>query len=177
MEEIKQPSLIDEQELMDINDDAVISVPIGGKNIEIGYIKPYTCERITALLVKSDIKTSREIKTEFEGLELMKENSKRLHQFAAYGILNNFFKIKLWHWIKWRWMYYIDEINYNDLMLLTSIIKKKVPLAQYMTAMGLAGTIRETVMTMTKTQAQQYRQELLSVQERLSEQAKGMNGQ
>lgn len=53
----------------------------------------------------------------------MSKRSKVLHKVAAYIILNNWYKIVLFHPIVWRWMYYVNE--YTSDQLLPIIIEGK----------------------------------------------------
>ena len=157
----------DEQELMDINDDAVstITLPHSGKKVKIGYLKPYCTERVTRKLLKSDNLT---IKKEIDAVNLLRKKSKLSSQIVALILLNNFFKIKFFYPLYWRWLYYVKEYTYDEMFPIVLLAKKKTGLDQFGLLISVAATIMETQMMLTTKQAKQFRQELLSAQEVLS---------
>lgn len=158
---MEQPTKEQQKELLDINDDRVSKVKVDGrkKSAKVGYIKPFCQEQLTRLMVEEDI---TEAGTEVEALRLLSKKSPILHKFAAYAILNNFYKIKLFYWIKWRWMYYIEEWTYDQLLPIILEAKKKIQAGEFATGIVLAGQVKETRMMMTKQEAEQYQAELLS---------------
>lgn len=166
---MKQPTLEEQKELLDIEEDrkSLVDIP-GRKPVKIGYLKPGTNVRITRLMFRYG-KEANGIEGDLAALRQMSENSATLHKIASYALLNNFFKIKLFHWIKWRWLYYVQEWTFDQLLPIIIESKKKVPAGEYIWGITLAATMMETTMTMTGKEAEQYRQELLLAQEQLSE--------
>lgn len=164
----KQPTPKDEQELLNINSDSptlatISTVTKKGKprtaTFPIRYMKPYTTEKVTELLVGNQVEITDEM-TEFEALDAVKDKSNAVHQGAAYIILNSFWKIKLFHGILWRWFYYVKEYNYLDLMEIVETGKKKIQLIPFLTAMASLETMKETKMMMTRKEAKPFLQEL-----------------
>lgn len=158
----------DERELMDLNDDSVTVVPIAHTNtkVKIGWIKPYATEQLTKKMIESDLLTSTH---ENDVVKLLGKKSKITAQALSYLILNNFFKIKLFHWIHWRWLYYVKEFTYEQMLPIIIEAKKKIAVEEYALLMGVLGMMMESQKTLTKTEARQFHQELLLEQERHSE--------
>lgn len=165
--EVKQPKEEIQKELLDINDDRKSTVAIDGrKPVKIGWIKPYSNEKITrAMFLYAE--EAKGLEEDVDALRSMSERSSTLHKIAAYALLNNFFKINLFYWIKWRWMYYVQEWTFDQLLPIIQEAKKKVPSGEYVWGITLAATMMETTMMMTSKEAERYRQELLQVEEQL----------
>ena len=74
--------------------------------------------------------------------------------------LHNWWKIRLFHWIYWRmlWKKYTDDELYGILF----IGKKKVEFQrlEYLNAFTLLTGMRDTIMTMTRKEAERILQEL-----------------
>jgi len=166
---VKQPTIEEQKELMDVATDAAaeIFLPNRKRPYKILYLKPYTTEKVTRFYVTAET-LAKETSTEFETLEKMSVKSTEPHQAAAYIILNNFFKIKLFHWILWRYLYYIKEYNYGDLFLLLLEGKKKIQSVEYSMGMACVSQLTETKMGMTTKEAKAYQTELSSVVEAIS---------
>lgn len=165
---MKQPTIEEQKELLDIEEDRKSAVEIPGrKSVKIGYIKPYANTKITRLMFRYG-KEAKGLENDLNALRQMSENSATLHKIASYAMLNNFFKINLFHWIKWRWMYYVEEWTFDQLLPIIIESKKKVPAGEYVWGITLAVTMMETTMEMTSKEVEQFRQELLLAQEQLS---------
>lgn len=156
----KQPTAKQEKELLDINSDNITLAHIKDATYRIRYMKPYTTEKVTEILVGNQVAITDEM-SEFEALEAMKDKSVAVHKCAAYIILNGYFKINLLHWALWRYLYYIKEYNYQDLMEIVEVGKKKIQLLGFLAAMASLETMKETKMMMTRKEAKPFLQELL----------------
>lgn len=155
----KQPSAKDEQELLDINEDRTTLAKILNKSYKIKYLKPYTTEKVTRILVEARVAISDEM-TEMEALKAMEERSRSIHKCAAYIILNRTFKIWLLHGILWRYFYFIKEYDYKDLMEVVETGKKKIRLLEFLAVTVSLETMKETKMMMTRREAKPFLQEL-----------------
>lgn len=164
------PSNEAQQELMDIDHGGKtkVSVPFTKKVYKIGYLKPYTTEKVTSVMLKGDAGLPDEASEE-EFMKLMSKKSKVLAKIASIIILNNFFKIKLFHAIHWRWLHYVKQYDYGQLMPIIMEGKKKIPVIPYAMSMGLSVTMMETMKNLTKKEAKQFHLELMQAQEALSE--------
>ena len=83
-------------------------------------------------------------------------------------LLNNFFLLRFFWWIKWRYMYYFSNMNAEDHLIIISEAKKKAQQQEYYLAMALAMDMTTMWTTMTKKEAEAYRQELELVREHQS---------
>lgn len=157
------PTSQEEQNLMDINDDAkeVVILPQSGKKFNIGFTKPYCTERLTRIVTKVGVKITPEM-SELDVLELMDERTYELHKAAAYICLASFYKIKLFHWILWRWFAFVKEYNFADMTEIIAVGKKKIQSEDYLMGMTLMAMMTEEKKSLAKKQAKQYQTELLS---------------
>jgi len=163
-----QPTTAQEQELMAVNDDRTSVVSIPGRNsVMVGFMKPYATERFTKLMLDSNVKV--ESGSEIEALNIIKEKSTIPHRLASIALLNKMWKIKLFYWIKWRWMAYVQEWTFDQCFPVILEGKKKIPSESYAWCIMLGVAMMETTMTMTKKEVEQYRQELLLVQDQHSQ--------
>ena len=158
---MEQPSIQDEKELMDINDDAktIVEIPRSKKKYKIGYLKSYCTEKVTKIILNAEPETPN---SELTALSEMSKRSKVLHKVAAYIILNNWYKIVLFHPIVWRWMYYVNEYTSDQLLPIIIEGKKKIQVQAFSLGMAFSGMIMETTKTMTTKEAKAYQAELLS---------------
>ena len=142
---IDQPRGIDEIELNNIVDNSKSKVKIPGtkKVYNIGWLRHEATRKITSVILK----TGKE------------EEDKVSSKIAAAIVLNDFWKIKFFHWILWRWFYYVKQ--YGDAQLLPLILegKKKVQRGEYYSVIMLAIGMRDTIMTMTREEVNRFLQE------------------
>lgn len=164
------PSKEIQQELLDIDHDGKtkVFIPFAKKAYNIGYLKPYTTERVTSVMLKDDAGLPEDASEE-DFMNLMSKKSKILTKIASLIILNNFFKIKLFFSLHWRWLYYMKQYDYGQLMPIIMEGKKKIPVIPYAMGMGLSVTMMETMKNLTKKEAKQFHRELIQAQEALSE--------
>ena len=160
----KQPTNAEEQELLDINScsKSVVRIPNTKSFYKIGWLKPYTSERFTEVIVRSETEVPI---SDIEALNQMSIKSKVPSKAASIIILNGYFKIRLLYPILWRYLYFVKEYTYEQLFPIILEGKKKIPLEGYSLDMALLGMMKETKMTMTRKEAKQYQAELLSAQE------------
>lgn len=92
---------------------------------------------------------------------------------VSYGVLNGM-KIYFFHWIYWRYLYYVKGYTFNQLEPVIELIKKKIPLREYSKATMLASMNDVTVMSLSKEEQEATQAELLSEKEDKSE--KTING-
>ena len=155
---------------MDIDQKALtpVKVPFRNKVFKIGYLKPFTTECVTRLMLQKDSSLAEDASEE-DVLQTMSIKSKLMAQMASYIILNNFFKIKLLHPLFWRWLHYIKGYDYGQLFPIIAEGKKKIPVFQYAMGMALGAMMKETMKNLTRKEAEQFHQELMSAQGALSE--------
>ena len=79
-------------------------------------------------------------------------------------VLRGFFRTKLFYWFLWRWFYYVKEYDDYQLQDIIAENKKKVPLMNFLVNTMLVTGTRDTMMTMTKKEAERIRQEQAGAQ-------------
>lgn len=157
---MKQPTLEQRKEYMDIVENSVSVVPIKGtkRSVRLRWMKPYTMERITKVWIERDLASSNVEK----GSEVLKDMCKEPYfafKEAALMILNNDIKIRLFYGIYWRWLAHrYDETQMEDII---DEGKKKLPLMAHYAILAYSLDMRTDWMTMTTKEAERYRAELL----------------
>lgn len=141
---IEMPSVEDEQLLNDVMEDSADEVAIKGTNkkYKIGWLKKGTMRKITAVALEENKDDMLSAKT------------------SALIILNNYWKIKLFYPILWRWFFYVKEYTDDQLSEILAVGKKKVPYVAFLTNTILVTGMKDTIMTMTKKEAERIRQGL-----------------
>ena len=88
---IEMPSLEDEQLLNEVMEDSVTEVAIKGtkKKYKIGWLKKGTMRKMTSVALEKGKDDTLSAKT------------------AALIVLNNYWKIKCFYPILWRWFFYV----------------------------------------------------------------------
>ena len=155
---------------IDLNKKDEITIPGTNKKVKIGWIKPYTMERISMLHLSSGIENESGI----EEKERIKKLSKYASKLTALYLLNGL-KIVFFYPFYWRWLYYIKGYNYSQLESIIEEGKKKIPSVGLLAITAYAKESKITNMTLTEEELRRPRQELLSAVETLSE--KSSHGQ
>lgn len=158
---MQQPTIQEQQELIAINDDAktVIEIPRSKKKYRIGYIKPYAQERFTKFILEAEPEVPN---SELSVLTDIKKRSRLHHKAASIIILNDWFKIKLFHGFFWRWLFFIKGYGADQLLPILIEGKKKIPVQDYSIGMAFLGMMMETTKLMTTKEAKAFQAELLS---------------
>lgn len=146
---MEQPNIKDQQELISIDNNEVTEVLIPGTKdkVKVGWMKPYTLERSSKLILKKE-------------QELDKYEPKLLSKLASLYILNGV-KIFFLHPLYWRYLYYIKGYRYDQLIPIIETAKKKVPVEAYIKAIILASGMKTTLMGMTQEEAESIQAGLL----------------
>ena len=144
----------------------IVNIPGTRKNVSLRGVKPYTIERLTQLWVERD--AASELTSSAETLKSLCIEPYFAVKEALLFVLNGYWKIRLFHPIlSWWW----GKVKGYTEEQMTPIIlegKKKLPLMAHWTNMAYSVDMRNDWMKMTKTEAEQYRAELLSVASQLS---------
>lgn len=164
---MKQPTLEQRKEYLDIEQNSVSVVPIKGtkKSVRLRWLKPYTIERITQIWIERDLAAARLEK----GADVLKDLAKEPYfafKEAALMILNHDIKIRLFYPLLWRWL----ALRYDETQIAPIVEegKKKAPLMAHYGTMAYSLDMRTDMMKMTKREAEQYRAELLLGAKQLS---------
>lgn len=143
----KQPDL-DIQKVLDAmaNDTPLtVNIPNTKRSVKIGWIRTDTIRKITGLYLnkRTDSRYERQIGC----------------RMAALGVLNGYWKIKLFYPFLWRWYYYIRQYHDYQLLPIVEEIKKKVvPIPSWLVMTYLQG-LSDTAATMTRKEVAASRQE------------------
>lgn len=166
---MKRVSKEAQSDLMDIDESksSIVDIPRSKDVFKIGYMKPYTTDRLSREFIKNEV--SKELKDGIATADFMSTKMKAIHKFSSYIILNSFWKIIFFHPIMWRWLYYVKQYDYSQLLPIVAEGKKKMDSDSYYVSMVLAMTMMTTMKNLTKKEAEQYQAELTSAQDRPSE--------
>jgi len=147
--QITQPTQADEQLLNDAMENSVDIVGIKGtkKKYKIGWLKKGTMRKISAVALKDKDDDTLSCKT------------------AVLMILNNYWKIKLFYGIMWRWWFYVKEYTDDQLSDILVMSKKKVPFTPFLINTILVTEMRDTIMRMTKEEAERFHQGLVTAKQ------------
>lgn len=141
MEKPNQPGIESESLLNDVMNDGKSPVSIGKKTYRIGWLKRGTIRKITDVILKKG------------------NDDKSSCQVAAAIVLNDYWKIRFFWPILWRWMYYIRQWGDEQLQPIVEEGKKKIPAQQYYLITILTTAMKDTMMTMTKAEVERFLQE------------------
>lgn len=155
---MKQPTLKERQEYMDIVENSATVVPIKGtkKSFKIRWMHPYTIERITRVWIERDL-ASVEVKNGSDVAKDLCQEPYFAFKEAALMILNNDIKIRLFYWFYWRWL----AFRYTEGQMVDVIAagKKKLPLTAHYEVLAYSLDTRQDLIRMTAKEAEQYRAE------------------
>lgn len=148
IKKIEQPSADSERLLDDILGDnaEMVSLRSKKKQYPVRWMKPGTMRKLTHIVLKKG------------------NDSKLSCMSASLIILNNFWKIKFFYPLHWRWFYYIKQYTDDELFPLIAAGKKKVPLQAYLMNTTLLTEMKDTIMMMKKKEVSTFHQEPSMVQ-------------
>lgn len=162
---MEKPSIRDQQELLStaLNLKNEIHIPRTNISYNIGWIRPRTLEKISLLELESGVEATSQ-----ETTRNIKRRAKLLSKAASYFILNGV-KIFFFHWIFWRYLYYIKGYTADQLFPIIEIAKKKAQLLKLYQTSILVSHMKITNPTLTQEEAELFQAELLSVLNQPSE--------
>jgi len=152
---MKQPSKSAQKELISIDQNlpTKVEIPRTKKSYQITWMKPYTTNKISQTFLDNEIPKDIEAK---DLVKFMATKIKVPAKVASYVILNNFWTIKFFHAIHWRWLFYVKQYDFEQLQPIIAEGKKKMAEIGFYMSMGFSAMMMDTLMTMTKTEAGQY---------------------
>lgn len=131
---IQQPNIDEEHNLNSVTDNKADVAIVRNSKYKVKWLYGLTRHRISNIVLEDGNDYTQSCKC------------------AALIVLNGFWKIKLFYWIKWRWFYYIKQYNEHDLTDLFALAKKKVPVDDYFANTILLIGLKDTNMMMKKTE-------------------------
>ena len=163
----KEAKLQDKEALTSLVENESSEVTLhNGRKVNVGYLLGVTQDKIDSLTIKYEtFKDSLRPKDggEYTPEDLNRGNTYTRQFFAqcvAAILLNSYWGIKLFWWLKWRWIYKYSGWSGDDYLLIITEAKKKAQEQQYSLAMVFLMDMTTTWTTMTKKEAEEYRQEL-----------------
>ena len=165
---MKQADIRARQGLNEVTEDTptIVRIPGTKKDVSLRGVKPYTQEKITKLWLERDSMAVPEDTA--STLKSMCAEPYFAVKEALYFVLNSWWKINLFH--KFLTFWWGKVKGYTDEQMLPIIMegKKKLPLTAHWMIMAYSSDMRTDMIKMTKTEAEQFRAELLSVAKQLS---------
>ena len=118
-ENLSQPSNSTQRKQYEIANDIPFIVKLGGKSHKVKYMKGKSRDMISYLHVSQKIINSDDPK---EILKAMKHNERIHAKVIAVMLLNSFWKIKLFYWIYWRWIFHTYS-EYDFFQVLPTVME------------------------------------------------------
>lgn len=165
---MKQADIKSRLELDNIVEDVptIVAIPGTKKTVSLRGVKPYTLERVTRLWIERD---SMAIPDDTAStLKSMCAEPYFAVKEALYFVLNSWWKIKLFHGFMTFWWGKVKGYTEEQMLPIIMEGKKKLPLTAHWMIMAYSADMRTDMIKMTKTEADQFRAELLSAANRLS---------
>lgn len=158
----KQATIDAQKEFVDVMNDKVNKLVLSsGRKVRIGWMRPDTQTKIDELFVKYENIKKLINKEDIASVQKGNVETRKFYAKSIAAILiNNYFGLKLFWWLKWRIIYHFWYLNGNDYTIIVTEAKKKATEQQYYLAMALLMTMTNTWTMMTKKEAEAYRQEL-----------------
>ena len=157
----KEATLQDKEALTELMSNKASVVTLhDGKTVKVGFIKGITQDVIDDLIVKYESFK----KSLGDSDKDINKGNKYTRQFyakcAAAILLNNYWGLKLFWWLKWRLIYNFSGWSGQDYLLIITEAKKKAQEQEYSLGMVFLMDMTTTWTVMTKKEAEEYRQEL-----------------
>lgn len=131
-DKIEQPDVQLQMVLDSVLAEEPTDVMFRGKRRSIGWLKKGAMRKFSHICTKE------------------KNDSKRNAKICVVVLLNNFWKIKLFYWIWWRWLYYVCDLDDVEVLRVVDVAKKKIPSTASSLLTILATGMTDLMMTMTK---------------------------
>lgn len=153
----KQPSLAARQAVMSILNDTPTTVAIPGTRhkVRVGFLRDCTVDRVTSLLLEREEQDEKAKDAD----DLMRSSAKHPYlnlKIAVCYVLNDYWKLKLWFPLVWRWWAYVWRLNESQVASVLAEAQKKtaVFLNWYSMSLGFGTAIRADLKTMaTRSQS------------------------
>ena len=142
-----------------------VVIPGTKKVVKLRGVKPYTLERITKLWLERDAMAIPDDTA--STLKSMCSEPYFAVKEALYFVLNDWWKIKLFHKFLTFWWSKIKGYTEDQMLPIIMEGKKKLPLTAHWMIMVYSTDMRTDMIKMTKKEAEQFRVELLSAANQL----------
>lgn len=146
MEKIEQPTDEYKKKLDELVNATPEEIVFRGKKKKIGWLHKGTVRKFSHIMVSEE--------------DPMKRNTK----ICAIVLLNNVWLIKFFYWIYWRYLYYMIDLDENDIVKVLYASKKKVQQEQFYINTILSTGMMDLMMTMTKKEVERIQAEQRTAQ-------------
>lgn len=155
---MKLPSTEEQEQVLSINEDKKdkITIPRTNDKLNIGWICDVALEKVSLLELESGLQATGE-----DTPRNVRKRAKLLSKATSYLVLNGV-KIFFFHWLLWRYFYYIKSYSADQLYPIIELAKKKAPLLKSYQASMLVSHLKITNPTLTKEEVELFQAELLS---------------
>lgn len=162
----KQATVDTRQELQDVINSQKTQLTLStGRVVYIPSIHSDAQDKIDDIILHHDIISKKVQNGTLSELEGNKHTRRYFAKVTAAALLDGYFKIKLFWWIKWRIIHKFWKLNGEDYLRIISEVKKKGHQQEYYLAMALAMTMNDTCTMMTRKEAEVFQRELNLVKE------------
>ncbi|MFA6717701.1 MAG: hypothetical protein WCS15_01340 [Prevotella sp.] len=164
---MEQPNIQARKEYQEVafNVPSIVEIPNTKRKVKMRGIKPYTIECLTKLWLSRDLKTSD---NSSEALKDLCEEPYFSVKEALLFVLNDYWKIRLFYPIMWRFWGKVLGYTEDQMMPIIATGKKKLPLMEHWRNMVFSVDMRADWMRLTKEEASQFQAEQISAVNRLS---------
>lgn len=157
----KEASLETKEELTSLLNEDKTEIRLStGKTVRIGYLKGITQDKIDDIIIKYESFKKTLGDTDKDTNKGNKYTRRFYAQCAAAILLNSYWGIKLFWWLKWRLLYNFGGWSGSDYLTVITESKKKAQEQEYSLGMVFLMDMTTTWTTMTQKEAAEYRHEL-----------------
>lgn len=158
----KQVTTAEQKELSDLvmtkKEEVTLS---SGRKVKVGWIMSDAQDKLDEIMVDYEVYKKSLNQDDPKAMLKGTRYTRRFYAKAVAALLlNGYFKIKLFWWLKWRIIYHFWDLNGDDYQAIVFTAKKKQTEQGYYLAMVLLMTMNDMWMSRTKKEAEAYRQEL-----------------
>lgn len=147
MEKIEQPANEYKKRLDELMNAKPEEIEFRGKRKKVGWLHRGTIRKFSTVMVSEE------------------DPEKRNTKICAIVLLNNVWKIRFFYWLYWRYLYYVIDLDENDILKVLDVSKKKVQQEQFYINTMLSTGMMDLMMTMTKKEAERIQAEQRGAQD------------
>lgn len=140
------------------NDPTIVHIDGRKKSYKLRWLKNGQLEKLGRLLAHKK-KTDNNDAEDLDILDEITEDAKLACKTATIYLLDGFFKLKMFYWLRWRWYYYVRQYSAIQLMEILETGKKKIPLTQFLLLTMSLTEARDTLLLMTMREAERILRE------------------
>lgn len=148
----------------DIKYDRPFTVNVGKRTYRCKYLKTWTADKIASIIVCSDVSPHGDMK---DTIKFISKSGTMAPKMISMLILGSYIKIKLFHWIFWRYIYITcTPKDYSNGL---SEIMEAMDMGSFFLNIRLAEAMNTLRKQMTQEEARSYQAGLQSAKEQPSE--------